>query len=413
MHLISKLKGRNPACLIPSHKKVERRLLSVLMGAMELVPSLRAKILSEAGYGSGKTASYQGFMEPAFTDLNIPSGRPDGLIFCERGKLSWSAFIEAKADGNLIKSDQIIEYAELAEFLDIDAIISISNEHALTSSDLPYSVNKKRLKKRQVVHLSWASIVVAIEMLLKGEQTLNETEVGVLKEVIGYMNTNGNGVQTFDQMPSSWNDFVTQANAPHGLNKNTSGVRETVLAWQQERRDLKLKLLRQYGADVDLWFDRKSRNDAQYRESKDIERLVSDYELRAYYYFSKAKVDFHVEANLKAHMTRVTAVVKPPEGKQAKGVVTWLLNSLSSCGHDELAILFDYPREKNDIFTTFGELKKMPEIGTQTLKTAPPEIRFSLASQSVRSFKSRKKFVEDVESLTFQLTAILEDAKII
>jgi len=413
MYLISKLKGRNPACLIPSHKKVERRLLSVLMGAMEIVPALRAKVLAEAGYGSGKTATYQGFMEPTFIDLNPPPGRPDGLIVCERGKSNWSAFIEAKADGNPIKGEQIIEYAELAGFFGIDAIISISNEHALNSSDLPYSVNKNRLKKRAIAHLSWASIVVAIEMLISGDQSLNNAELKVLQEVIGYMNTPGNGVQTFDQMPKSWNDFVTQANAPHGLNKNTQGVRETVLAWQQERRDLKLKLLRKFGADVDLWFDRKSKADAQHRESKDIDALVGDYELRANYYFSRSKVDCIIEANLKAHLTRVTAVLRPPEGKQARGVVTWLLNSLASCVNDELAIHFDYPREKNDIFTTLSELRKMPEIGAQTLRGAPPELRLSLASQSVRSFKSRKKFVEDVETLTFQVIQALEDAKLV
>ena len=413
MQLISKLKGRHSACLIPSHKKVERRLLSVLMGAMEIVPALRAKILAEAGYGSGRTAHYQSFMEPEFNELNLPVGRPDGLIVCERGKSSWAAFLEAKADSNPIKGDQIADYAELASFLGIDAIISISNEHALTAADLPYSVNIKRLRKREVVHLSWASIVVVTEMLLANDSTLNDAEVKVLQEVIRYMNTYGNGVQTFDQMPASWSDFVTQANAPHGLNKNTQGVRETVLAWQQERRDLKLKLLSKVGATFDLWFDRKSRTDSAYREAKDIELLVSEYELRANFYFSEAKVDFLVEANLKAHLTRVTAVVKPPEGKQAKGVVTWLLNSLSGCASDDLAIHFDWPREKNDIFTTLGDLRKMPEIGSQTLKNAPPEIRLSLTCQSVRSFKSRKKFVEQIESLTLLLTDILADAKFI
>ena len=137
-NIISLLKNRHPACLIPNHKKVERRLLSILMGAMEIVPDLRGEILKEAGFGAGKVSKYYSFMEPEFNGLNLPSGRPDGIAICERGKLSWSVFFEAKSESNDIKGDQIVEYAELANHLGVDAIISISNEHALTPEDLPY-----------------------------------------------------------------------------------------------------------------------------------------------------------------------------------------------------------------------------------------------------------------------------------
>jgi hypothetical protein len=413
VHIVSILKNRHPACLIPNHKKVERRLLSILMGAMEIVPELRGKILQEAGYGSGKTAQYLSFMEPEFSGINLPSGRPDGIVVCERGKSTWSAFFEAKSESNLIKGEQIVEYAELAAHLGVDAIITLSNEHALTPDDLPYHVKASRLKKRRVVHLSWSTIAVKIELLLSQERTLPVAELKVLQEVLRYMTTSGSGVQTFDQMPPSWSDFVTQSNAPHGLNKNTQGVRETVTAWQQERRDLYLKLLSKVGGAVDLWFDRKSKNDPAIRDANDIDRLVTDYELHACYVFTSTKVDMFVTANLRSCLTRVVAVIKPPAGKQAKGVVSWLLNSLSNCPNGNLDIHFDWPREKNDIFTTLDELRKTPEIGSQTLNSAPPEIRLSLSTQAVRSFKSRKKFVEELESTSLGLTDLLADAKFI
>lgn len=413
MQVLSKLKARNPACLIPSHKKTERRLLSVLMAAMDIVPAFRDNILSEAGYGSGKTCQYQSYMEPEFDVLNSPPGRPDGVIFCERGKTNWSAFIEAKSDSNNIDSDQIARYAELAAFLDIDAVISISNEHALTSTDLPYNIQAKKLKKRKVIHFSWSEVVIQIELMLGAQSALNTTEELLMREVLAYMTTSGNGVLTFDQMPESWNNFVTQANAPHGLNKNTQGVNEVIHAWQQERRDLKLKLLRKHGSDVDLWFDRASSNDPKVRNKNDIERLVNNYELGACYTFKNSKVDMYVTSDLKACLSRVVAVIRTPKNKKAKGVVTWLLNSLSDCQYEQLGIHLDWPRTKDDIFTTLGELRLHPEIGTQTLKDAPTEVRLTLAIQSVRSFKSRKKFISELETTTLGMSDLLKDASLV
>jgi len=91
MKAINKLKSPNAAQLIPSFKQTERRLLSVFMRTMDIVPEFRGHILQYVGYRGGKTSEYKSFMEPTFDLLDTPSIRPDGLIACQRGQKTWTA----------------------------------------------------------------------------------------------------------------------------------------------------------------------------------------------------------------------------------------------------------------------------------------------------------------------------------
>ncbi len=103
--------------LIPAFGKSERKLLSVFMAIMDIVPEFRGEILKLCGYNSGKTSQYISYMEPQYNSHNLPSHRPDGLVVCARGSSHWTAFIEAKSEDNKIRSEQILDYADLANKL--------------------------------------------------------------------------------------------------------------------------------------------------------------------------------------------------------------------------------------------------------------------------------------------------------
>ena len=71
-----------------------------------------------------------------------------GLIVCRRGSASWSAFVEAKSGGSPIRADQIQAYAELAKDMNVDTIITISNEFASTPDELPYHLGFSQAEER-------------------------------------------------------------------------------------------------------------------------------------------------------------------------------------------------------------------------------------------------------------------------
>lgn len=396
MKALEQLKNRNPARLIPPFKKNERRLLSIVMALLDVVPSLRGSLLACAGYGAGKTSRYQHYMEPEFNGLNTPPGRPDGLLICTRGKTTWSALVEAKSEGNHIDAEQVQRYIQLGAYLGVDCVITISNELSLTPTELPFYLAANKRKGRTVAHFSWLSIITEINLLLENGE-LDEIEQKLLIEALAYFQDSGSGVQAFNQMPKDWADFVSSANAPLGFNKSTPGVREIVLSWQQLRRHLLLRVIQELGFGASLSFNREATKDTKARDKQDLTQLVNDYSLSAQYAFSGTPDKLSICADLRACLTKITFTTSPPAGKQAKATITWLLGLLSSYDDDSLEIMLDWPHLKDDVYVSLKDLRADPEIGIQTRRDAPQKIQLTVKTQSVRTFKSRKKFVEGLE----------------
>jgi len=237
--------------LTPSFKKTERTLLSVFMRTLELIPDLRAEFLSSCGYGAGKSSSYASYMEVNYPSAKYPDGRPDGLIACQYGKRLWSAFIEAKAEKSPIRSDQMQDYAELAAKLDVDALISLSNEFARTPSEPPYNIPIGKRRKREIYHFAWAELRTMLELQrLNGR--LAPLEAAILDDCLDYFWSNVSGVLTYDMMPSEWPDFVQSAGVGVGFQTQTPGITEIVKGWQQERRDIRSKLIHETRTSVEL-----------------------------------------------------------------------------------------------------------------------------------------------------------------
>jgi len=235
----------SPTCkkpnLMDKAKKPERTLLSVFMRLLELIPELRADFLSQCGYNSGRTCAYDSYMEVSFPSSRIPDHRPDGLITCKRGTSEWTAFIEAKAGKSEIRSEQIQDYAHLASLLDIDCIISISNEFARNASELPYHIAGNKRRKKEIRHFAWAELRAMIDRFAD-DPSLDVMSREVLQDAATFLWDVASGILTFDQMPKEWGEFVQSSGVGVGFSSKTPGITEIVHGWHQERRDLRSKV---------------------------------------------------------------------------------------------------------------------------------------------------------------------------
>ena len=397
MRAIQTLRNTNSAQLIPSFKKNERRLLSVFMASLDIVPGFRSHILKFVGYGSGRTCTYKSFMEPVFEDRGLPPGRPDGLIVCKRGASSWSALIEAKSDKNYINVEQIENYANLAKHLGIDTIISISNEFSAKSHELPYTVTKAKQKGRSIYHLSWSKIASELGLFLETHPQLLDAEKYILEETERFLTSKDSGVSTFDEMSPKWKDFVASANTVIGFNTATSGVAEIVKDWQQERRDLCIKLNQQVGGGITSLFPSKVRHDQQARKKLIREQLTSEYRMEAEYLIMPDRSLLRIVADLRACSTTFVFKFDPPKNKMAKAIGTWLAKCLRDYP-DDFTVLIDWPGR--DVDTTFApsQIVNDPHIIAEGKKYAPKSIAFIRTKQDARRFKSRKGFIQDLES---------------
>lgn len=396
MKAIQILKSINSAQLIPSFKKNERRLLSVFMATLDVVPEFRSHILKLVGYGSGKTCSYKSFMEPSFDDRQIPSGRPDGLMVCQRGSQTWSALIEAKSDKSRIIVEQIETYATLAKYLDVDAIVSISNEFSTQSRELPYTIAKPKQKGRTIFHLSWSRIASELALFLETHTRLSDAEKYILEEAERFFTSKDSGVATFDEMSPKWKDFVASANTVIGFNTATPGVVEIVRDWQQERRDLCIKMNQQIGGGVTSLFPAKLRGDQQARKKQIREQLTSEYRMEAEYRIMPQKCQLRVVADLRACSTTFVFKFDPPKGKKAKAIGTWLASRLREHS-DDFTVLIDWPGRDVDTMFKPSQIIGEPHIIAEGKSYAPKSIALIRTTQGAQRFKSRKLFILDLE----------------
>lgn len=405
MKALNALKTPLAAQLIPSFKKTERRLLSVFMRVMDIVPEFRGHILEFVDYRGGSTSTYKSFMEPTFDLLNAPQLRPDGLMMCWRGSKEWSALIEAKSEKNHVRPEQIEGYTSLAKLLNVNAVISISNEFASGRGELPYTLNKTKRKGRAVHHLSWPQIAAEMSLFMESKNKLNDAEKMIMQEAIRYFSAKDSGVSTFDEMSPSWKDFVTSANTVIGFNTATSGVADIVKDWQQERRDLCIKLNQQVGGGVETWFPAKARNDPAEKRKLVRENLTKNYQLNALYVFKKSKSKLHVIADLRACSWTFKYEFQPPDGKQIRAVSTWLRKLISTQTSTDFSVMLDWPGREPHSIHDAEDILRHPQVIIGGRKHNPVTISLVTSNRGATRFKSRKRFIEDLESGAEQLIA--------
>jgi len=397
MRAITGLKTENYPQLIPVFRKPERKLLSVLMAVLDIVPRFRGQLLNQCGYGAGISCKYQSFMEPHYEFPHLPNRVPDGLMVCTRGQATWSAFIEAKADNNAIRPEQIQEYSDFAAELNVDAVISISNEHALTPTDLPYHLASNKRRKRSVFHLSWTGIRTEIELFLNSENGCDPAEIAILKQTLSFMRSPRSGVEAYDTMPKNWSAFVESANTAIGFNANTLGFMEIVRGWQQERRDLREKLKSETGDEVELRNPAGARASLEDITSYDKKLLADDKMLRTGYLFKKSKCHLGITSDLRACSHAFTLEIMLPDDKQEKATINWLAKKLFNLSADHYQVIIDWPGVGNEVLVPLNQLFQHPDSVYEGQKSPPKSVWLARGHRNVRRFKNRKRFIEDLE----------------
>lgn len=394
--------------LVPSYKQNERRLLSIFMALLEISPIVRGRFLEKCGYRSGKTCKYSSLMEVQYKGSKYPEVRPDGLITCSRGQTNWSAFVEAKSEKSPIRSEQIQDYLQLAHMCDVDTVITISNEFARVPYELPYHIAQNKRKGREIFHFAWAEIRTFLD-LIRMNESLSNAEAEVLRHCLLYFWDDGSGVQTYDAMPHSWPAFVEAAATTLGFGSNMKGLTEIVHGWQQERRDLCSKLSNITNTSIELRHFSGVRAAEEERLKADRSMLADEYKLTAEYFFKESKVSIQVQADLKARSTSVGLDILPPDGKGAKAIVRWLAATAEGLENNPLSISLDWPGRGQGTTVPAKSLLADPDALSAGKKDAPKLIRIILMRDDTRAFKSRKKFIEQLESLTLELTELAFD----
>ncbi len=322
----------NPARLIPVSKTPEARTLGSTLATFSSVPKFAESLLSSIGVKLLHKASIECYTEITLNSKNEVSrkDRPDGLIVITSGnKKPWLALVEAKINNYPLRQEQTERYLDLAKRYNIDAVITISNQFAITPKHHPHIVDKRKIKNVGLYHWSWAYIATKAKMLVNNENISDPAQLYILSELMRFFDdAEISGIKPYPDMGASWRN-VCKASWNHNTPINGKAARDCVESWHQFARANAISLGLEIGIDVAVKPQtREHRADPAKHIADDSANLKTHKTLVANLSIPGATPTIKFEAFLGSSLMIVSMRVKIPQNMGSKRSTTWLLNQL-------------------------------------------------------------------------------------
>jgi hypothetical protein len=317
-----------PARLIPTSgingaEEAEKRATSALLAVMTSVKEFGAAILRPLGATAGPV---EAFIEVPFK-LGETTVCPDGLISTTRGNKTWTVLVEVKTGPMQLHREQVEHYLDVARERGFAGLLTISNQVAPAPGVHPVEVDKRKLKKASLFHLSWAEILTIAVQQRVHRGVSDPDQAWILGELIRYLEHPKSGASDFNDMGAEWVS-VREAVAMGTLRPSDKGVADVVSRWDQLLRFAAMRLGRELGADVELVLSRKELGDHALRMAEHTAALVEQHSLIGSLRIPGAVAPLLVTADLRAGRVTVSADVQAPRAGRPQTRVNWLVRQL-------------------------------------------------------------------------------------
>lgn len=383
-----------PARLIPvagirGQDEQEIRAASSLLAVMGAVDQFGKALLMEIGAPGGRVST---FTEVPLEDADGRVWRPDGAIVVERGKTSWKCLVEVKTNNVPLPSGQISTYLDLAKEHGFQAVLTISNQISSSSDEVPVSVDRRKLRKVELRHLSWWRILTEAVMQYQHRGVRDPEQAWILGELIAYLEHEKSGAIGFEDMGQNWVQ-VRNAARDGTIRAGDAGVRDVVDRWEQFVEYLCLGLSQDLGVEV---VSAKSRARDGHAWTEELsKRLEGEGILSGSFRVPGAVGPIEVEADLRARLTRVNVKVSAPKEGRPLTRVNWILRQLRKAP-DDLRIEVRFPRTKESTALLLRDARDNPKalLSPSDPKREPRSFALSLSRPlGTRRGKGERSFV--------------------
>ncbi len=321
-----------PTSGISGSDDAERRATSALLSVVTAVREFGAAIVRPLGAPAGAIA---GYIEVPFK-LGDRTVIPDGVLETSRGGRTWTALIEVKTGSMELKREQIEAYLDVAREQGLDVVLTISNQMAPAPGVHPISVDRRKLRRVSLFHLSWAEVLsVAITQRVH-RGVSDPDQAWILGELIRYLEHPKSGALDFADMGTAWVG-IREAITAGTLRANDKGLAEVVSRWEQLLRFASLRLGRELGARVEVVLSRKELADPAALIAAQAKSLVTAGALTGELRIPDAVAPLEIVADLRANRVTVAVDVDAPREGRPTTRVNWLLRQLVDA-HDNLRI---------------------------------------------------------------------------
>ncbi len=318
-----------PTSGIRGAEEQERRATSALLAVMTSVREFGRAIVTPLGAPAGNIET---FIEVPF-DVEGRRVYPDGLIRVTRGQRTWVALVEVKTADNQLQAPQLEDYLEVAKNEGFDALLTISNELVAIPGTHPTNVDKRKLRKVTLHHLSWTQVLTEAVMQKVFRGVADPDQAWILGELIRYLEHPRSGALQPQDMGQSW-VAVREAVSAGTLRQGDKTATEIAARWDQLIRYACLRLGRQLGIEVQPVLSRKELAEPALRAQTLAAGLASGGMLTGGVRIPDAIGPITVEADIRAGKIICSVDVEAPREGRQQTRVNWLIRQLKDSPDD-------------------------------------------------------------------------------
>jgi hypothetical protein len=312
-----------PTSGINGAEEQERRATSALLAVMSSVKEFGRGITHPLGAIAGSVETY---IEVPFM-LGEKRLYPDGLVRVKRGARVWTALVEVKTGNNDLSTEQLENYLDIAKEQGYDAVLTISNEIPAIAGQHPTRVDKRKLRKVALHHLSWSQVLCEAVMQKEHRGVADPDQAWILGELIRYLEHPRSGALEFDDMGETWVP-VRQAVASGTLRASDKTAPEVAARWDALLRFSSLQLGRKLGEEVTPVLSRKELAEPLVRSQSLVASLASDGKLTGAIRIPHAVGPIVVTADLRAGQVICHVDIDAPREGRSATRVKWLLRQM-------------------------------------------------------------------------------------
>jgi hypothetical protein len=342
-----------PVSGIKGQKEQERRATSVLLAVMTAVPDFGYALLTPLGAPKGKIRS---FAEVQFRKEDGNLDTPDGALIVERGGKQWRALVEVKTGGAELQDDQVARYLDVAREHGFDAVLTISNQITSGADESPVSLDKRKLRRVRLYHLSWWRVVTEAVLQHRFRGIKDPDQAWILGELIAYLDHENAGAGGFEDMGESW--VKVRESARQGtLRAADAEVRVIARRWEHFVDYLALGLAQDLGRDVTPV--RRRRQTTAERVDDVVQQLATMGQLTSGLRVPDTIAPLELRVDLRARQVTTSVQVDAPPEKRPLTRVQWILRQLRDAPPDlRIDVSFANTRETTSLL--LGEAQEFP-----------------------------------------------------
>ncbi|MEE2059881.1 TerD family protein [Rhodococcus artemisiae] len=314
---------------VGSGEEQERRATSALVATMQAVRPFARAVCARVGAPAG---AFEGYVEVQY-ERGETKVIPDAVLKVSRGSRLWTGLLEVKTGSGKLKKEQLESYLDVARKRKYDVVVSLSNDIPASAGELPVEVDRRKLTKVALRHLSWTEVTHEARMLLSHGGIDSDLESWILSEFLRYLDHPRSGTVGFVDMGRHWvtvRDAVT-AGTLRGGDQKAATVADT---WVSLSRHLALRLTAELGVNVRHILPRKFNSDPAARNAAVAARLATDGVFEAVLRIPETAGDLTVIADVRTNKIRCRTTVEAPNEGTSGRRVSWLLKQLDGAPGD-------------------------------------------------------------------------------